>query len=664
MKDILLLFWRSGIAIFIKRLLLIYVALFVSRLVFYIYNYQTIGAIHLDELWVLFKGALQFDTISIIYVFGPFFLFSLLPFRFVEKRWWQSTLKGYFITISTLILAVNLADVVYFNYTNSRFTAGEIIIAGNDNAALLLGAFFVENWSLVLVWVVLVFFVWLGWRWCGIPKSLISNKYYYFGVHLIILSLVSVATIWAVRGCSLSPYTRPITLSNATSYATDVSKATMILSNPFCIFRTIGNNEIVDANYFTQEELDSLFTPEHYPATGFVSDKFGVAKGRNVMIFVLESFAEGLSAHISPDLYPDGKGFTPFLDSLMKDGFTMTNSYSNGAKSIEALPAILSSMPSFKTPFVLMPSSIGEGRQLPKWMKSSGYETLFFCGSPRGSMGFEAFATSVGFETLYSEVEFNASGREDAHDGYWGIWDEEFIDFAGEVLTSSKEPFMGTLFSVSSHHPFVIPERYEDVLLHGDFSLQRSASYTDMALRKFFEKYSAQEWFKNTLFVFVSDHSSTTQIHPRTKTSVGMQEIVALLYTSDGLLKGEYSEPFQQLDIMPTILGLMGNQEPYYAFGKDIFNEPERESFSVNYSGSLFQIIGDSLTVRYSDVEDEVVGAYLRDDILMKNNLKSDSTIGIERSEMKLKAVMQSYYNALKDRSYVVKTKATLPQHK
>ena len=135
-----------------------------------------------------------------------------------------------------------------------------------------------------------------------------------------------------------------------------------------------------------------------------------------------------------------------------------------------------------------------------------------------------------------------------------------------------------------------------------------------------------------------------------------MQEIITLMYTPDGSLKGEYSDSFQQLDIMPTVLGLLGNKEPYYAFGKDIFNEPKRESFAVNYSGGLFQMIGDSLTVRYNDVDNVVVGAYLSDDIMMKNNLMSDSTIGVERSEVKLKAVMQSYYNALKQRRYVVKS--------
>ena len=654
-KEIFKTIWGSNVFILLKRLGLIYLALFICRVVFYIYNSAIIGAIELNEVWQLLKGATQFDTVSIIYAFGPLILLSVLPFKFIEKSWWQKIIKWYSIVVAALVIAVNLSDIVYFRYTQSRFTAGDVFFADNSNTALLIGQFAAENWYLIALWVALVSMIFYGWRLCGAPKSRIENKWAYLIVHTISMALVITATIWAVRGGSLSRYTRPITLSNALSYTNSSAKATMILSNPFSIFRSTGNNEFVDKQYFSEEELNKIFTPIHKIDTTQVNqDYFGSMKGKNVFIFVLESFSAELSGYLNPDIYPNGNGYTPFLDSLMMNGFVMKHGYANGKKSIEGLPSVLSSIPSFKTPFVLMPASLGEGKQLPKYMVDMGYETAFFCGSPRGSMGFEAYAKSAGVENFYSMAEFNQT-REDAYDGYWGLWDEEFFDYTGEVLSQMQEPFMGTLFSISSHHPFNVPERYKSVLPKGEARIHQPAAYTDMSLRKFFDKYSNDEWFKNTLFVFVADHVSSEVHIEKSKTLRGKQQIITTFYTPDGSLSGEYNSVFQQLDIMPTLLGLLGNEEPYYSFGRDIFNEPNRKPMVFNYRGT-FLASSDSLSVIYNDQTDKVIGAYHMNDTLMERDLLPTENGEITDNEKLLKAVIQQYYNSLRKREYKVKS--------
>ena len=655
-KEIFKTIWGSNILILLKRLGLIYVALFICRAAFYIYNSSIVGAMEDGEAWQLLKGATQFDTISIIYAFGALILLSVLPFRFVEQRWWQTILKSYTIIVSALVIAVNLSDIVYFRYTQSRFTSGDIFFADNSNTALLIGQFAVENWYLIILWIALVSMIWYGWKLCGTPSSRLHNKWIYLIVHTATMALVITATIWAVRGGSLSRYTRPITLSNALSYTNSSAKATMILSNPFSIFRSTGNNEFIDTKFFSDEELNEIFTPIHKVDTAQVNrEYFGSMKGKNICIFVLESFSAELSGYLNPDIYPDGGGYTPFLDSLMRSGFVMKRGYANGTKSIEGLPSVLSSIPSFKTPFVLMPASLGEGKQLPKYMTDLGYETAFFCGSPRGSMGFEAYAKSAGIENLYSMDEYNQT-REDAYDGYWGLWDEEFFDYTGEVLSQTKEPFMSALFSISSHHPFNVPERYKSVLPKGESRIHQPAAYTDMSLRKFFEKYSNDEWFQNTLFIFVADHVSSEVYTAKSKTPRGKQQIVTTFYTPDGSLSGEYNSVFQQLDIMPTLLGLLGNEKPYYSFGRDIFNEPGRRPMVFNYRGT-FVANSDSLSVIYNDQTDKITGAFQMSDTLMVKDISATQNGEIAANERLLKAVIQQYYNSLRKREYKVESK-------
>ena len=645
--------WKSNILILIKRLALIYIALFICRVTFYIYNYSIIGSIELNEVWQLLKGSIQFDTVSIIYAFGPLILLSVLPFKLKEFSWWQKIIKWYTVIVAAVVIGINLSDVVYFRYTQSRFTAGDVFFADNSNTALLIGKFALENWYLVTLWMALVAMIWYGWKLCKYPKSRINNMWAYLIIHTFIMSFVLTATIWAVRGGSLSRYTRPITLSNALSYTNSSSKATMILSNPFSLFRSAGNNEYVDKQYFSNDELNKIFTPIHTVDSSKINAEYhGLLKGKNVCIFILESFSAELSAHLNPDIYPDGNGYTPFLDSIMASGLTMRHGYANGQKSIEGLPSVLSSIPSFKTPFILMPASLGQGKQLPKHLTEMGYETAFFCGSPRGSMGFEAYAKSAGIENLYSMTEYNQT-REDAYDGYWGLWDEEFFDYTGEVLSKMQQPFMSTLFSISSHHPFIVPERYQSVLPKGDAKIHQPAAYTDMSLRKFFEKYSKDEWFKNSLFVFVADHVSSEVYTEKSKTLRGKQQIITAFYTPDGSLSGDYNSVFQQLDIMPTVLGLLGNKEPYYSFGRDIFNEPHRRPMVFNYRGT-FIATSDSLSVIYNDQTDKLSGAYHMSDTLMKRDIVSIPNNEIVENEKLLKAVIQQYYNSLRNRTYQV----------
>ena len=109
---------------------------------------------------------------------------------------------------------------------------------------------------------------------------------------------------------------------------------------------------------------------------------------------------------IRDSLYPDGNGFTPFLDSLMRNGYYFTNAFANGRKSIEALPSVLSSIPSYETPFVLLPQAVAPMEALPKILHNEGYATSFFNGSSRGSMGFGAYATQAGIEHYYSREDY------------------------------------------------------------------------------------------------------------------------------------------------------------------------------------------------------------------------------------------------------------------
>lgn len=197
------------------------------------------------------------------------------------------------------------------------------------------------------------------------------------------------------------------------------------------------------------------------------------------------------------------------------------------------------------------------------------------------------------------------------------------------------EPFFATLFTLSSHHPFVVPAQYEDKLPDGYTKIHKGVAYDDNAFRLFFERFGSEEWFRRTLFVFVADHVSSEKFAAQTRSYPGNYHIIGFMYTPDGALRGEVSEVVQQLDIMPTLLGLLGNREPYFAFGRDVLNEPQRPQWSVSWDGA-FQAVTNDGTIRFDDAQ-ETPAAGAGDSLLQD-----------------FRALVQQYYSHAEKKSYIV----------
>ncbi|MBS5525094.1 MAG: sulfatase-like hydrolase/transferase [Alistipes sp.] len=627
---------HTPLALLVWRIVLLYAVLMLCRTAFYLYNAAVLGPLTWAEAWPLLAGALKFDTASVVYADGVFILLSLLPLPLRERRWYRAVLFWYYVAVNAvLVVATNLADTVYFRYTQKRFTADEIFFADNDNSLQLIGKFMAENWYLVLLWIALTALLAWGYRRRVREESIFSRGWAYYIGNTVIFAAAAGLSVAGMRG-GMTRMTRPITLSNATLYTADSGKANLILSNPFCILRTIGSaGSVKYKKHFAPEELARRFTPVHQPADSTVVN----LAGRNVVVFIMESMSAEHSAYLCPEVYADRevKGFTPFLDSLMQNGLVFKRMYANGTRSIQAMPSVLGSLPSFRTPFVLMPQSLGESRQLPAMLADKGYATLFFCGSEHGSMGFGAYARSAGVERLVSREDYEARHGTGDFDGYWGIWDEPFLQFMGEELAATPEPFFATLFTLSSHHPFVVPEQYAATLPDGYTRIHKGVAYDDQAFRRFFHRFGGEEWFRRTIFVFVADHVSSEKFAEKTRSYPGNMHIVGFIHTPDGALQGEVREVTQQLDIMPTVLGLTGNTEPYFAFGRDVLNEPQRPRWSVSYDGK-FRALTDDGAVVLDDSGTEVQ--------------ECPATPAADSLTQSFRALIQQYYSHIERKSY------------
>ena len=236
-----------------------------------------------------------------------------------------------------------------------------------------------------------------------------------------------------------------------------------------------------------------------------------------------------------------------------------------------------------------------------------------------------------------SREDYEARHGTGDFDGYWGIWDEPFLQFMGEELAATPEPFFATLFTLSSHHPFVVPEQYAATLPDGYTRIHKGVAYDDQAFRRFFHRFGGEEWFRRTIFVFVADHVSSEKFAEKTRSYPGNMHIVGFIHTPDGALQGEVREVTQQLDIMPTVLGLTGNTEPYFAFGRDVLNEPQRPRWSVSYDGK-FRALTDDGAVVLDDSGSEVQ--------------ECPTTPAADSLTQSFRALIQQYYSHIERKSY------------
>ena len=395
--------------------------------------------------------------------------------------------------------------------------------------------------------------------------------------------------------------------------------------------------------------MEALYTPVHMPAD---SVQF---RPLNVVVFILESFSKENSGFLNEEL-DNGtyKGYMPFLDSLMAEGLTFKYSFSNGMKSIDGMPSVLSGIPMFIEPFFLTPSSLNTVSSIGGELGKKGYYTAFFHGADNGSMGFEAFARTAGYTNYFGRTEYNQAnpGNKD-FDGHWGIWDEKFFQFFGNTLSGFQQPFAAALFSLSSHHPFAVPAEYEGVFPKGNKAIRQCIGYTDHALRLFFEKVSKEPWYKNTLFVFTADHTNSPE-HPEYETESGLFSVPVVFYQPGSDLKGFRKDVIaQQIDIMPTVLGYLGYDKPFVSFGCDLLNTPAEDTYAVNYINGIYQFFKGDYLLQF-DGRNAVAMYAFKTDKLLEHNLLGQ--IDVQQSmEDELKAIIQQYMIRMNNDELVVK---------
>lgn len=629
------------------NILLAYVVYLLARVIFLLENWSYFSQ-HLDfsHTMEIFGGGLLFDTSAILVTNIPYIVLMLFPLHFKETAVYQRLCRAVFLTVNGLALAVNLCDAVYFRFTMRRTTT--TVFSEFSNEENLGSIFFnetIHHFYLLLIFVLIVWTMYRLYRSTGLRHEDLTWWHYDLATFLS-LAVLSPFVVAGIRG-GFTTAVRPITISNANQYVDRPVEAALVLNTPFSLYRTIGKAVFVVPSYYQDEaEMASVFSPVHVP-----NDSVPMMK-KNVVVLIVESFGReyigALNSTLENSRYA---GYTPCIDSLIAQSITFSRSYCNGRKSIDGMPSILSSIPMFVEPFFLTPASMNHVSGIASLLAEEGYQTAFFHGAQRGSMGFQAFARSTGFQAYYGREDYNEDSRfggDADFDGMWAIWDEPFLQYYAAKMSEMKEPFMTAVFTASSHHPYAIPEKYKEIFPEEGLTIHKCIRYTDMAIGRFFQKASRQPWFKNTIFVLTSDHTNQSD-HMEYQTDLGGFSSPIIIYEPGVTdVQPELQDKIaQQIDILPTLMARLHYPKPFFGFGIDVLNTPAEETWAVNYLNGVYQYVKQGHVIQFDGQKTKAV--YALTDSLMQNNLVSEpSSVALrQQMEREVKAIIQQYMSRM-----------------
>ena len=626
----------------ILNLLWVYICYEICRLAFLFENWSLYSAnMSWHTFWNITLGGWRFDTSAIFYTNALVILLYLFPLHIKERRGYCLTTKWIYVVINSAAILMNLADSVFFEFRKHRSSMAIFEeFKGDNNLGGIVGVEVINHWYFVILAAALIYFLWKCYRY---PDTPVKPRGRYYLTQIITLVIIAPVAVCGMRGNTFFTATRPISVNYAHKFVNDPMQTGIVLNTPFSMIRTVNQMAEKTPILFKDEEsLAAIYSPLHTP-----SDSLTVRK-RNIVILVVESFAQEFIGALNKDL-DNGtyKGYTPFTDSLLQHCLSFEQSFANGGFSIDALPAVIASIPRMDRPFVLSPHSLNHINSLASELKNMGYFSAFFHGADNESLGFNAFMKQAGIDRYFGKNEFVADprfGGMKEFDGKWGIWDEPFLQYFCAEISEMPQPFMASVFTLSSHHPFAVPEKYKDVFVdEGLHKLHKCIRYADYSLKRFFESASKEPWFKNTIFIITADHASSKRTHDVYFGEVGGFRIPILFYDPSGEFpSGRRSGIVQQMDIMPTMLNYVGYDRSYIAFGKDILNTPDDETWAFNWDFFPQYFKGDYV-MRMENQQISEIYNYKKDPLL-KENLKGKLPKDQERDMFEhMCAIIQSY---------------------
>jgi len=569
---------------------LIYLAvLFFYRIAFFLYNGTGKEKTNVLEIIKAFVLGLRFDLSSVAIILIPVVVF-IFAGNFQSIARFRKLLLFFPQTILCWMILHLTADILYYENSNKHLGYEGIVFLGWDFGVIFRSALSSDIFFILAALLVLsaVFFhvvkyagrlVKIGGISTG-KETTISVSYN----ALFILILL----IFARGGFQPSPISPGNAVFSKNSFLNNLA-----LNGVFTVFAdlrwkrspNIQKMKIEEAAILVRNEIayeGSEFVSVRYPVLRKTLKKSGV-EPPNIILVILESWTgKFINSRLSEF---QEKEITPNFNKLIRGGVFFRNFFSTGGRTSNGLFATLTGIPD-RPGFSVIHSqnALGDVGGIGAILKSGGYDTLFLYG---GELAFENIKPLVahwGFDTLYDMDDMTSSGE--YRKGIWGYDDADLFDFLNKKLThrDKTKPFFATALTVSTHYPYKVPDKKFELFTGSgkEKDFLNTLYYSDWAIGNFLEKAKKSDYFDNTVFIFVADHT-----HHRGLNYFEDRNIPFLVYAKNKFKPALREDFASQLDIIPTILGMTGKELYFSAMGKDLFSA-KKNNFAYFAYGNIF----------------------------------------------------------------------------
>lgn len=545
----------------------------------------------LPELLKTYGVGLLYDVITASYFAIPFVLYQLLiPNRIYNSRWHKPLAYLGYLGAIYLLLFDGVAEWVFWDEFSSRFNfiavdylvyTHEVI--GNIKESYPLNTILLAILAGAALIVVLLRPV--------IDTTLQASSN--FRQRLLQALPFIVVPALAIGAVDLS-----------LAQVSDNRYQNELASNGiYDFFAAYRNNQLDYRSFYRTEDdaamLQRLRTLLDEPGTEFVGSeptdirRTVKAHGEERHLNIIQITVESLSAEFL-GAYGDERGLTPNLDALAPQSLIFTNLYATGTRTIRGMEALTLSLP--PTPgrsIVKRPNNEGLF-SIGYLFRERGYDTKFIYGGHGYFDNMNYFFGNNGFDVI-DRTDFDEDKIRFAN--IWGVSDEDLFDQVIKAADSSYaagKPFYDFVMTTSNHRPFTYPEGRIDIPPHQ--GREGGVKYTDYAIGRLIEQARDKPWFKDTLFVIVADHCASSA--GKNDLQVERYRIPMVIYSPGHVQPGVVERLASQIDVAPTLLGLLNFSYETKFFGHDLLHtDGEHDRALLGNYQKLGHLSHDTLTL-------------------------------------------------------------------
>lgn len=567
---------------------------------------------------------IKFVTSDYLVAVGAILLISFWV-AFLSPRWRMLVLILLNLAISVLVFA----DLVYYRYFQDFITvpvlmqANQVSSLGDSIESLLF-------WGDLLFFIDLLILLPLGFYWFFRSRRTSFHRGSQGPWWQLALIKLSVVIVLFTAGVSLVHF--PI------QRATQTWAQGLFVGNWWNValynvtgllgFHGYDIYRYADEHWLSSPQLDESKAQEakqwfedNKQEQTATSDLFGKYKGSNVIVIQAEAFQ---NFFIGKSI--GGVEVTPNINKLLKESMYFSNYYHQTGQGRTSDADFSSQCSLYPLPtgsvFIRYPSH--DYDCLPKTLKSDGYDTAVFHAYDGSFWNRYNVYPNIGYNKFYSKPDFAI----DEPLG-WSLADESFFRQSVDKMMTMKQPFYSFLITLSSHHPYKLPESYQKLdigdlkdTMFGDYL--ESVHYVDASLGKLIDRLKQEGLWDKTIFAFYGDHDNSiydaelySKFLGKPVTEFDMykmrNQVPMIVHLPDGAKAGEYKQPAGQLDMAPSILHLLGvPTEDKYFMGHNMFSGDNHLIVLRNGSftdGKLFYVPSADHQLQNGKCYDAVTGS-------------------------------------------------------